>query len=77
MLRRIVLAAVVIASVLVGIVAGWQFGVAVLLLAALVFGAAYSIGVGTEATTRWSSALYGDDREDSNHWSRTGGKRER
>lgn len=77
MLRWIVLAAVVIASALVGIVAGWQFGLAVLLLAALAFGIAYSLGVGTEATTRWSSALYGNNREDANHWSRTGGKRKR
>ena len=77
MLRRIVLAAVVIASAFVGIVAGWQSGLGVLVLAALVFGVAYSLGVGAEATTRWSSALYGNDREDANHWSRTGGRRKR
>lgn len=77
MLRWIVFAAVVIASALVGILAGWPFGLAVLLLAALVFGIGYSLGVGMEATTRWSSALYGDDPEDANHWSRTGGKRKR
>jgi hypothetical protein len=76
-LRWIVFAAVVIASALVGILAGWPFGLAVLLLAALVFGIGYSLGVGMEATTRWSSALYGDDPEDANHWSRTGGKRKR
>ena len=77
MLRRTVLAAVVIASAVVGIVAGWQSGLAVLLLAALLFGIAYTLGVGAEATTRWSSALSGNDREDDNHWSRTGGKRKR
>jgi hypothetical protein len=77
MLGRIVLAAVVIASAFVGIVAGWQFGLAVLVLAALAFGVAYSLGFSADATTRWSSALYGNDREDANHWSQTGGKRKR
>jgi hypothetical protein len=77
MLRWITVAAVVIGSALVGIVADWQFGLAVLLLAALAFGIAYSLGVGAEATTRWSSALYGNNREDANHWSRTGRKRKR
>ena len=77
MLRRIVLAAVLIASVFVGIVAGWQYGLAVLVLAALAFGVAYSLGFSAEATTRWSSTLYGNDQEDANHWSRTGGKRKR
>ena len=77
MLRRAVLAAVVIASALVGIVAGWQSGLAALVLAALAFGIAYTLGVGADATTRWSSALYGNDRDDANHWSRTGGKRKR
>ena len=77
MLRRIVLAAVVIASAFVGIVAGWQSGLGVLVLAALVFGVAYSLGVGAEATTRWSSALHGTEQEDASHWSRTGGRRKR
>jgi hypothetical protein len=77
MLRRIVIASVVIASVLVGIVAGWQFGLAVLLLAAVVFGSGYVAGVEGEATTRWSSALYGDGPDDANHWSRTGGQLKR
>ena len=77
MLRWIIVAVVVIASAFVGIVAAWQFGLAVLLLAALAFGIAYSLGVGAEATTRWSSSLYGNNREDANHWSRTGGKRKR
>jgi hypothetical protein len=77
MLRRIVFAAVIIASVLVGIVADWQVGLGVLVVAALVFGIAYTIGFSADATTRWSSALYGDDRDDANHWSQTGGKRKR
>ena len=77
MLRRTVLAAVVIASAVVGVVAGWQSGLALLLLVALLFGIAYILGVGVDATTRWSSALYGNNREDANHWSRTGGKRKR
>lgn len=77
MLRRIVFAAVIIASVLVGVVADWQVGLGVLVVAALVFGTAYTIGFGADATTRWSSSLYGDDREDADHWSRTGGKRKR
>jgi hypothetical protein len=76
-LKRIVVAALLIAAVVVGMVAGWEFGVAVLLLAALVFGIGYLGGVGTEASTRWSSAMYGDDPDDANHWSRTGGKRKR
>ncbi len=50
MLRRIVLAAVLIASAFVGIVAGWQFGLRVLVLAALVFGVLYVLGVGADAT---------------------------
>jgi hypothetical protein len=73
--QSIVIASVVVASALVGIISAWQWGLAVLLLAAIVFGGAYSFGVGTDATTRWSEALYGDDQEDANHWSRTGGKR--
>jgi hypothetical protein len=77
MLKRIVVAALLIAAVVVGIVAGWQFGVAVLLLAALAFGFGYVGGVGMEASTRWSSAMYGDDPDDANHWSRTGGRRKR
>jgi hypothetical protein len=72
--RRIVVAAVVIASVLVGAVAGWQYSLWILILAALVFGVMYSLGVGVEATSRWSSALYGNDREDADHWSRRGRK---
>jgi hypothetical protein len=77
MLKWIVFAAVIVAAALVGIITAWQWGVAVLFLAAIVFGAAHSLGVETEATTRWSSALYGDDQEDADHWSRTGGKRKR
>ena len=76
-MRRIVVAAVVVAAVVVGIFAGWQFGLAVVLLAVLLFGIAYSMGIEMEATARWSSAMYGDDPDDVNHWSRTGGKRKR
>ena len=75
--RWIVFAAVIVAAALVGIIAAWQWGLAVLLLAAFVLGAGYSIRVGTDATTRWSSALYGNDQEDADHWSRRGGKRKR
>jgi hypothetical protein len=77
MLRWIVVAAVIVAAALVGIIAAWQWGLAVLLLAAIVLGAGYSMGVGTDSITRWSSALYGNDQEDADHWSRTGGKRKR
>ena len=77
MLRRIVVAALLAGAVVVGIVAGWQFAVGILLLAALAFGIGYGTRVQMEASTRWSSALYGDDRDDANHWSRTGGKRKR
>jgi len=48
-----------------------------LFLAAVVFGAAYTLGVETEGWTRWGKALYGDDPEDAHHSSRTGGKRKR
>jgi len=77
MVKRIFYAAAILTAALVAIIAGWQFGLAVLLLAALVFGIGRLAGVEIDATSRWSSALYGDDREDANHWSRTGGKRKR
>ena len=77
MLKWISVGAVIVAAVLVGILTAWQWGVGVLLLAAIVFGAAYSLGVETEGWQRWSKALYSDDPEDADHWSRTGGKRKR
>jgi hypothetical protein len=76
-IRKVIIATVVVAAVVVGIFAGWQLGVAVIFLAVLVFGVGYTMGVGMDATTRWSSALYGDDPDDANHWSRTGGRRRR
>jgi hypothetical protein len=76
-LRRILVVAIVIATVVVGVVAGWVWALGVPLVAALGFSVMHVLGVGMEATSRWSSALYGDDSEDANHWSRTGigGKR--
>ena len=64
--------AIVIATVVVGIAAGWAYALGVPLVAALGFSVMHVMGVGMEATSRWSSALYGDDQEDANHWSRTG-----
>ena len=75
MLKWIVFAAFIVAAALVGIIAAWQWSILVLLLAAIVFGGAYALGIDIDATTRWSKALYGDDPEDADHWSRTGGKR--
>lgn len=77
MVRWIVLAAIVIISAFVAIVAGWQFGLWVIILAAVVFGILYNRGLGEDSIRGWSSALYGNKREDANHWSRTGGKRKR
>lgn len=79
MLKRTLLVAIVIATVVVGIVAGWVYALGVPLVAALGFSVMHALGVEMEATSRWSSALYGDDSEDANHWSRTGvgGKRKR
>jgi hypothetical protein len=77
MLKRVLLVAIVIATAFVGIVAGWQFALGVPLLAALGFSVMHVLGVEVEATSRWSSALYGNDQEDANHWSRTDGKRKR
>lgn len=57
--------------------AGWGYAIGVLLVAALGYSVMHVIGVGMEATSRWSSALYGDDAEDANHWSRKGGERKR
>ena len=76
-LVRWIVSAVVVTSVVVGIITAWQWGVAVLVLAVFVFGFGYSIGVSADATTRWSSALYGNDPDDADHWSRTGGQRKR
>lgn len=77
MLKWIVIAAVIVAAVIVGVITAWEWGVGVLFLAAIVFGGARLLGVETEGWTRWGRALYGDDPEDANHWSRTGGKRKR
>jgi hypothetical protein len=77
MLKRIAVAGALIAAVAVGIVAGWQFGVFVVFLAVLVFGFGHVVGVGMDASTRWSSAMYGDDPDDASHWNRTGGRRRR
>jgi hypothetical protein len=60
-LVRWIVSAVVVTSVVVGIITAWPSGVAVLVLAVFVFGFGYSIGVSADATTRWSSALYGND----------------
>ena len=75
--KRVLLVVIVIATAFVGIVWGWQFALGVPLVAALGFSVMHVMGVEMEATSRWSSALYGDDQMDANHWSRTGGKRKR
>lgn len=72
MLKRLLLGAIVIATVVVGIVAGWVYALVVPLVAALGYSVMHALGVQMEATSRWSSALYGDDPEDANHWSRKG-----
>lgn len=77
MVRWIVLAGIVIVSAVVAIVAGWQFGLWVLILAAVVFGILYNRGLGEDSIRGWSSALYGNNRHDADHWSRKGGKRKR
>lgn len=79
MLNRVFLVAIVIATVVVGIVAGWVYALGVPLVAALGFSVMHVLGAEGEGMKRWSSALYGDDSEDANHWSRTGvgGKRKR
>ena len=56
-LRKRIIIAVVVASVLVGIVAGWLLGFAVLALAAVVF-AEYRLRAQSEATTRRSFWCY-------------------
>lgn len=76
MLRRVLLVAIAVATVFVGLVAGWAYALGVLLVAALGFSVMHVMGVGMEATSRWSSALYGDDPEDADHWSRKGGERQ-
>jgi hypothetical protein len=75
--QRVLLVVIVIAFVVVGIVWGWWFALGVPLVAALGFSVMHVMGVEMEATSRWSSALYGDDEMDANHWSRTGGKHKR
>ena len=77
MVRWLVFAAIVIVSAFVAIVAGWQFGLWVIILAAVAFGILYNRGLGEDSIRGWSSALYRNKREDANHWSRTGGKRKR
>ena len=77
MRRLIVAGAVVIAAVVVGLLTDWPFGLGILLVAALGFSVMRVLGVEQEATTRWSSALYGNDADDADHWSKTGGKRTR
>lgn len=76
MLKRVLLVVIVIATAFVGIVWGWWFALGVPLVAALGFSVMHVMGVEMEATSRWSSALYGNDQEDANHWSRKGDRRE-
>lgn len=42
----------------------------VLLFTAVGLGFSFLVNVGTEAGANWSKALYGDDPESKNHWSR-------
>jgi uncharacterized membrane protein YgcG len=53
--KRIVIAAIVVTSVVVGIVAPWELGLAVLLLAAFVFGLRYI----ADGTTSGYEGFYG------------------
>ena len=77
MLKRVLLVVIIIATAFVGIVWGWVFALGVPLIAVLGFSVMHVLGVEMEATSRWSSALYGNDHEDANHWSRKGDKRKR
>ena len=77
MLKRVLLVGIVIATAFVGIAAGWQYALGVPLFAALGFSVMHVLGVEGEGMKRWSSALYGDDPQNANHWSRTGGERKR
>jgi hypothetical protein len=56
--KRIVIAAIVVTSVVVGIVAAWELGLAVLLLAAFVFGLRY---IAQGATMSGYEGFYGGD----------------
>jgi len=77
MRKWIVVAAVIVVAVLVGIFTAWQWGVGVLVLAVIVFGSSHLLGFETDSYARWGRAVSGDDPEDADHWSRTGGKRKR
>jgi len=61
LVRWIATAAVVVTSVVIGIFAGWQLGLAVPILAALVYAIVYSVGLGTEHLSSWYEMFYGDD----------------
>lgn len=71
MRRGVLVAAVVIATALVGIVAGWQFALWTSIIFALGFGAMHAFGAEIEVTSRWSSALYGNEPEDRGMSQRT------
>ena len=72
MLKRLVIASVVLTSAVVGILAGWQFGLAVLLLAAIAFGIGNSVRVAMDVSTSGYEAFWGDDQAGADHWSRLG-----
>jgi hypothetical protein len=74
---RAVAGAVAVIAIVVGVLSAWQWGVAVVVLGILLFGAWTTggvawimTGVDFDAARRWGRAHSGDDPEDKDHWSR-------
>jgi hypothetical protein len=50
------------------------FAWVLLLFTAVGLGLSFLVNVGTEAGQNWSKALYGDEKESRDHWSRKGSR---
>ena len=76
-MRRLIVLVAVLASVVVGIAAGWTSAFWILLLAVVVWALMHAFDAEVEATARMNWVVYEDDRDDADHWSPTGGKDKR
>jgi hypothetical protein len=73
---RILLGVWVIGLIVMGLL--WHhFAWLLLLLTAVALGFSFLVNVGTAAGQNWSKALYGNDQESRNHWSRKGPRQKR
>lgn len=70
-IRRLLLPLVLLGTALVAWVLGAP-GLAGLIVFSTILGTIMGrlLGIAGQATTNWSKALYGNDRDQENHWSR-------